>query len=66
MKKLDVLFGDTQAVQIEDLALVSVCNKSEVARAALQLGLMQIKELMSRNTESANDVIMINSVRGKQ
>lgn len=66
MKKLEILFTKKQHLNIDDLMNVLGSNKSQLARAAMELGLNQIKELASRNTESAQELVAMNDFKSKQ
>ena len=66
MKKLEILFTNKQHLNIDDLMNVLGSNKSQLARAAMELGLNQIKELASRNTESAQELVAMSDFKSKQ
>lgn len=66
MKKLEILFGEKQHLNISDLMDNLGVKKSDLSRAAMQLGLMQIKELAARNTESAQELVAMNDFKAKQ
>ena len=66
MKKLEILFGQTQHLSISDLMDSLGANKSEVSRAAMHLGLMQIKELAARDKQSAQELVAMNDFKSKQ
>ena len=66
MKKLEILFTNNQHLSIDDLMSVLGSNKSQLGRAAMQLGLQQIKELASRNVESAQELVAMNDFKAKQ
>lgn len=65
MKKLEILFGQNQHLSISDLMDALGANKSEVSRAAMQLGLMQIKELAARNPGAAQELIAMNDFKSR-
>ena len=65
MKPFNIGFGDTQHLKVSDLSIASELRKSEVGRAAIQLGLMQIQELLARDLDRGRELIMINSAKGK-
>ncbi len=44
MKQMGVQFGDKQLLQVDDLSVASGFGKSTIARAAMQLGLMAIRD----------------------
>lgn len=66
MKKLEILFTSKQHLNIDDLMTVLGSNKSQLARAAMELGLNQIKELAARNTESAQELVAMSDFKAKQ
>lgn len=66
MKKLEILFTNKQHLNIEDLMDVLGSNKSQLARAAMELGLNQIKELAARNKVSAQELVAMNDFKSKQ
>jgi hypothetical protein len=66
MKMLNVRFGDTQKLKIDDATEVLNIDASKVARAALRLGLDQILELASKDLDKAVDLTLINEVRARQ
>jgi DNA-binding transcriptional regulator GbsR (MarR family) len=65
MKKLEILFTETQHLSIDDLMDVTGANKSQLSRAAMQLGLMQIKELAARDTQAAQELVAMNDFKSK-
>lgn len=66
MKKLEILFTNKQHLNVDDLMKSTGSNKSQLCRAALELGLMQIKELASRDLVSAQELIAMNDFKAKQ
>ena len=66
MKPLNVRFPDKQVLQISDLVDCLGMNQTDVSRAALALGLQQIKDLASRDNQSAVELVAVESVRAKQ
>lgn len=66
MKPLNVRFPDKQLLQIGDLMECLGINQTDVSRAALALGLQQIKELSARNVESAVELVAVTAVKVKQ
>jgi hypothetical protein len=66
MNKLNVRFGDTQALKVNDVVDVLGIDASKVARAALRLGLNQINALAARDIDKAIDLTLINEVRARQ
>lgn len=66
MKPLDIRFSDTQRNQVKDLAEVIGAANSDIGRAAMALGMKQIKELAARNLESAQELVAIQAFKAKQ
>ncbi len=66
MKPLNVRFPDKQVLQISDLMDCLGMNQTDVSRAALALGLQQIRELASRDNQSAVELVAVEAVRAKQ
>lgn len=66
MKPLNIRFSDGQQLQVSDLADCIGTTNSDIARAALALGMNQIKELAARNKESAQELVAINAFKAKQ
>lgn len=66
MKKLEILFTNKQHLSVDDLMSTTGSNKSQLCRAALELGLMQIKELAARDVVSAQELIAMNDFKAKQ
>jgi len=66
MEKLPVRFPEKHVLGISDLMDSLGSNQSDMARAAMELGLMQIKELAARNVESAQQLVAISSYKAKQ
>lgn len=66
MKPLDIRFSDTQRNQVKDLAEVIGTANSDIGRAAMALGMQQIKELAARNLESAQELVAIQAFKAKQ
>ena len=66
MTPLNVRFPDKQKLQITDLSDVIDINTSTIARAALQIGLEQIREAASKDTGKASNVCMIKALEAMQ
>lgn len=66
MKKLEILFGTGQHLKVSDMVESLGANKSEICRAAMELGLMQIKELAARDVESARELVAMNDFKAKR
>ena len=66
MKPLNVRFPEKQLLQIGDLMDCLGINQTDVSRAAMALGLQQIKELAARDNNSAVELVAVTAVRVKQ
>ena len=66
MKPLNVRFPEKQLLQIGDLMDCLGINQTDVSRAAMALGLQQIKELAARDNDSAVELVAVTAVRVKQ
>lgn len=66
MKKLEILFTSKQHLSIDDLMCTLGSNKSQLARAAMEIGLNQIKEISARNVESAQELVAMSDFKSKQ
>lgn len=66
MKQLPVRFNDKQTNQLSDLVDNLGTTTTDTARAALALGMQQIKELAARNPEAAQELIAINAFKAMQ
>lgn len=65
MKKINVRFSEVQQLQISDVSEVTGANFSDVARAAMYLGMLQIRALASTDTEKAAELVAINNFKAK-
>ena len=65
MKQLAVRFSDAQDLKISDLSEVVNTKYSNVARAAMKLGLEQITTLAAVDLEKARDLVLIADARAK-
>lgn len=66
MKPLNIRFSETQQLQVLDLSDVVGTTQSDIARAALALGINQIKELAARELMSAQELVAINAFKAKK
>lgn len=66
MKQLGVKHPEKQVLQIGDLMDSLGAKQSEVVRAAMHLGLQQIKELAARDNESAQELVAVTSFKVMQ
>lgn len=65
MKKLDILFSDNSKLQINDIADLLGVSKSDVARAALSIGLQKIKAIGSMDIEDAQSLTLMEALKAK-
>ena len=65
MKTLGVKFSDTQVLKIKDLSEVVGINASQLSRAAMLLGVNQIRALAARDLDKAIDLVLINLINNK-
>lgn len=66
MKKLDVLFADNQRLKIQDAMDCIGVNRTDMARAAMELGLNQIIELAARKKDAAQELVVMTAYKAKQ
>ena len=66
MKKIEVLYSEAQQCKLSDLMDVLGSKKTDVARAAMYLGLQQIQELAARNLSSAQDLVAMTAHKAKR
>jgi len=66
MRQLPVRFNSKQTNQLSDLVELLGVTTTDTARAALALGMQQIKELAARDLESAQELIAINAFKAMQ
>lgn len=65
MKSLGAKFSEVQLLALKDASEAIEVSGSQLARAALRLGLNQIKALAARDIEKAKDLVLINDARSK-
>lgn len=66
MKQLGVKHSPTQINQILDLMNCLGSCQSDTVRAALYLGMQQLKELSARDKESAQELLAVTSFKSMQ
>ena len=66
MKQLPVRFNDKQFAQLGDLVDVLGSTPTDTARAALALGMQQIKELAARDINSAQELVVMTAYKVQQ
>ena len=64
MKQLPVRFSAKQTLQIDGLAEVTSVDKSQIARAAMQIGLAAIREYDENNSQlSRSEFVVVNNLK---
>lgn len=66
MKQLPVRFNEKQTSQLSDIVDCLGASTSDVARAAMALGMNQIKEIASRDIEAAQQLVSFNAFKAMQ
>lgn len=66
MKQLPVRFSKKQTAQIADLVDALEMTTTDIARAALALGMLQIKEVAARNKDSAQELVAFNAFKANK
>lgn len=65
MKQLNVRFSDTQRLKLSDIATTLNMNDSDIARAALYIGLNEITSMASKDTDRGIEFASLNAVKAK-
>lgn len=65
MKSLGVKFSDKTDLQIKDLAAVVGMSNSQIARAAMQIGLLQLKNAAVKDCDNAKSFIAIEDAKSR-
>ena len=66
MQPINIRFGDTQRLKLDDVANVLGMSYSEVARAALYIGLKEIMALSANDVDRGIEFTSLNAVKSKQ
>lgn len=66
MKQIGVQHPETQILQLSDLMDSLGTKQSDTVRAALYLGMQQIKELAARDKEKAQELVAMTAFRVMQ
>ena len=66
MKQLGVRHPEKQILQVLDLMECLGANQTDTVRAAMYLGMQQLKELASRDKEAAQDLLAKTAFRAMQ
>lgn len=65
MKQLNVRFGEAQRLKLSDIASTLNMSDSDVARAALYIGLNEITSMASKNTDRGIEFASLNAIKAK-
>lgn len=65
MKILNIRFSEVAHLIISDLVDITKATNSEVARAALHIGLSEIRALAAVDVERAKEIVAINNLKSK-
>ena len=65
MKILNVRFSEVAHLIISDLVDITKGTNSEVSRAALHIGLLEIRALAAVDVERAKEIVAINNLKSK-
>lgn len=63
MKQLPVRFNDKQTLQLSDLVDCLGTTTTDTARAAMALGMQQLKELAARDKDSARELLAVTAFK---
>ena len=65
MKQLNVRFSETQRLKLSDIATTLNMSDSDIARAALYIGLNEITSMASKDTDRGIEFASLNAVKAK-
>lgn len=65
MKMLGVKFSDSQHLKLDDIATMLGMSKTDIARAALYIGLNEILSLSSKDVDRGIEFASLNAVKAK-
>lgn len=65
MKMLNVRFGDSQVLKVDDIASTLGMSNSDIARAALYIGLNEINAIASKDKDRGIEFASLNAVKAK-
>lgn len=65
MKTLGVKFSDKTDLQLKDISTAVGMSQSQIARAAMQIGLQQIKSAAAKNCDEAKSFVAIEDAKSK-
>ena len=66
MKQLGVKHPEKQILQVSDLMSCLGSNQTDTVRAAMYLGMQQLKELAARDRESAQELLAVTAFKVMQ
>lgn len=66
MKRLEVLFPDSQHATIEETSKKTEPNKSKLCRAAMEIGLQKINDLAEKDLDAAQELIAISDFKSRR
>lgn len=65
MKALNIRFSEVAHLIIDDLVSSTNATSSEIARAALHVGLVEIRAMAARDLDRAREFVAINNLKSK-
>jgi len=65
MKQLNVRFSESQSLKVSDLSDKLTMSSSDIARAALYIGLNEIMSLASKDVDRGIEFASLNAVKAK-
>ena len=65
MKQLNVRFSESQVIKISDISDKLTMSSSDIARAALYIGLNEIMSLASKDVDRGIEFTSLNAVKAK-
>lgn len=65
MKMLNVRFSESQNLKVDEIAKLLSMSNSDIARAALYIGLNEIKAIASKDTDRGIEFASLNAVKAK-
>lgn len=65
MKQLNIRFGDAQRLRLNDVSGLLKMSESEIARAALYIGLNEIISMAGKGVDRGIEFTSLNAVKAK-
>lgn len=65
MKMLNVRFSDAQQIKLDEIASYLGMSNSDIARAALFIGLNEIKSIANKDSDRGIEFASLNAVKAK-